>query len=75
MNKKEYNNEIKKLISILSLSSIAINLNITLILAYLNGGKIIITVNNYNEGLIEIILVPIITIISIYVLLKNVKFT
>jgi len=76
MVKKEMEiKEFKKLVSILMLSSIAVNLNIVLIAAYFNNGVIKITVNQYNEGLIEIILVPIITILSIYVLIKSVSFT
>ena len=60
-----------KLLAKLILASEAIVLNITLISAQLNNGQILVTTNTYNEGMIEMILIPIVTIWSIYTLLKK----
>lgn len=63
----------KKLFAKFILCSNVIVMNITLISAYINGGQILVTVNQYNEGLIEVIFVPILTAWAIWTIYRKVE--
>ena len=62
---------IKKLLSKAILTSEVVVLNVTMISAYFNGGQILVTVNEYNEGLFEVITIPLITMWAIWTIFKG----
>ena len=45
----------------------------TLVFAMLNGGEILINVNNYNEGLLEIVLMVLVFPIILSICIKRIK--
>lgn len=63
--------EAKKILAKLILISYAINVHIIIIVSYFNDYSITITTNTCNEGLIEVFILPIVTLWAIYQLVKK----
>lgn len=67
---------IKNIIAILGLSMCMSNsfiLFVTFLYAFTNGGYICITINTYNEALLELIIIPIAIVMGTYGLIKYIK--
>ena len=61
----------KPFLSKLILSSFAINVNIIIIFSYFNNWQVTIQTNLFNEGYIEMIFVPLVTIFAIYYVFRG----
>lgn len=55
-----------KILGKIILISYAINVNVIIIYSYFNNFQVTICTNLFGEGIIEVILMPIVTLVAIY---------